>query len=181
MTLPARPHPPASNNWRGGLDPQRLADSNINPSTGLATDFLNHFNEAIMLLEMMPTVPHCKADFLAWRPMTYHEHFAASRLKHRDLAIAAYEAAEPAVRARLDAIADSMNRILITTRDGMKESLSPQTAADLALEVAWRLKPMVARAAALINDEPGDVKAQATMQAAVDALFDGELSAALGD
>ena len=25
----------------------RLADANINPRTGLATDYLNHFNEAV--------------------------------------------------------------------------------------------------------------------------------------
>ncbi|MDP3655070.1 MAG: hypothetical protein Q8R67_25705, partial [Rhodoferax sp.] len=31
-----------------------LRAANINPRTGLATDYLNHFNEAIMLLEMVP-------------------------------------------------------------------------------------------------------------------------------
>jgi len=30
-----------------------LLAANINPRTGLATDYLNHFNEAIMLLEMI--------------------------------------------------------------------------------------------------------------------------------
>ena len=49
----------------------RLDGTNINPVTGLATDYLNHFNEAIMLLEMLPVAPDCKEDFLAWRPMSY--------------------------------------------------------------------------------------------------------------
>src|SRR5882672_5647046 len=138
MAQPARPSSAASPAARLGIDPARLAASNINPSTGLATDFLNHFNEAIMLLEMLPTAPDCKDDFIVWRPMSYREHFAASRLRHRNLAIAAYDAADPAIRGKLDAIADKMIRILITTRDGMKRGLSARTAANLAVEVAWR-------------------------------------------
>src|SRR5215471_12091386 len=90
------------------VDPARLAGTNINPATGLATDFLNHFNEAIMLLEMLPMAPDCKEDLLAWHPMSYVEHFAASNFKHRDLAIAAYEQADPLFRHQLDEIADQM-------------------------------------------------------------------------
>ncbi|MEO8318885.1 MAG: hypothetical protein ABI561_11235, partial [Bradyrhizobium sp.] len=37
----------------------QLKAANINPRTGLATDYLNHFNEAIMLLEMVPDMPEC--------------------------------------------------------------------------------------------------------------------------
>src|SRR3546814_1723486 len=32
---------------------------NINQNTLLATDYLNHFNEIIMLLEMLPSMPEC--------------------------------------------------------------------------------------------------------------------------
>src|SRR5438132_7547925 len=94
-----------------GLDRARLIEANINPVTWLATDYLNHFNEAIMLLEMLPMAPECKEDLLAWRPMSYAEHFAASNFKHRDLAIAAYEQADPMFRGQLDEIADQMNLI----------------------------------------------------------------------
>ena len=43
----------AADGLTGGEEAPRLADANINPVTGLATDYLNHFNEAIMLLEML--------------------------------------------------------------------------------------------------------------------------------
>jgi hypothetical protein len=72
-----------------------LRAANINPQTGLATDYLNHFNEAIMLLEMIPDIPECADDFLAWSPLSYAEHFWASNFKARDLAIEAYESAAP--------------------------------------------------------------------------------------
>jgi ADP-ribose pyrophosphatase YjhB (NUDIX family) len=103
----------------------RLADANINPVTGFATDYLNHFNEAVMLLEMLPDCPDCIDDFLAWRPMTYREHFMASNFKGRDLAVAAYNAANPALRDCLDTMATTMIDVLEATR----ESMWPQHAA----------------------------------------------------
>src|SRR6202023_3307532 len=103
-----------------GVDRARLVEANINPVTGLATDYLNHFNEAIMILELAPQVPECIDDFCAWRPLSYCEHFAASRFKERDLAIAAYGNADPALRRRLDELADGMNAILLATAAAMR-------------------------------------------------------------
>ena len=87
---------------RRGIDPARLAQANINPVTGLATDYLNHFNEAIMLLEMIPDMPECAEDFLTWSPLSYVEHFWASNFKARDLAIEAYESADAKIRTEFD-------------------------------------------------------------------------------
>src|SRR5437764_10516087 len=80
----------------------RLAEllaANINPRTGLATDYLNHFNEAVMLLEMIPDMPECAEDFLGWQPLTYREHFTASHFKARELPIQAYDSADGLIRA----------------------------------------------------------------------------------
>jgi hypothetical protein len=84
----------------------RLRAANINPRTGLATDYLNHFNEAIMLLEMIPDMPECAEDFLLWYPLSYREHFMASHFKARDLAIEAYESADEHIRVEFDNIND---------------------------------------------------------------------------
>ena len=65
----------------------RLSDANINPSTGLATDYLNRFNEAVMLLDMLATCPEFRDDFLSWESMSYREHFRASHSRTRDLAL----------------------------------------------------------------------------------------------
>ena len=91
-------------------DTARLAEANINPVTGFATDYLNHFNEAVMLLEMLPDCPDCIGDFLAWRPMNYREHFMASHFKGRNLAVAAYDAADPTLRDCLDTMATTMTK-----------------------------------------------------------------------
>src|ERR1700728_4018755 len=87
----------------------RLRAANINPRTGLATDYLNHFNEAIMLLEMIPDMPECAEQFLEWRPRSYREHFAASNFRARELAIAAYDSANPQIRTEFDNITAAMS------------------------------------------------------------------------
>src|SRR5580700_4230241 len=80
----------------------QLCAANINPRTGLATDYLNHFNEAIMLLEMIPDMPECADDFLGWQPLSYREHFTASSFGARDLAIEAYNSADTVIRTEFD-------------------------------------------------------------------------------
>jgi hypothetical protein len=148
----------------------RLAAANVNPTTGLATDYLNHFNEAIMLLELLSSCPDCIADFQAWRPLTYREHFEASALKGRDLVIAAYDEADPTARASLDALAGAMTAVLEAARAAMTADMPPEQTSALAEDAATWLRPLVARAGAVIN---GGAEAQlpATPQAVVDGLM----------
>jgi hypothetical protein len=156
-------------------DAARLAHANINPKTGLATDYLNHFNEAIMVLDLLSAMPECVDEFLAWRPITYKEHFATSRFKERELAIAAYDAADQTARQSLDTVADTMNAILTATREAMELNLAPQSTGALARQATLWLKPLVARAGAIINGQfvyqTCDTADEAP-QLAVDRLFE---------
>src|SRR4029077_8647651 len=132
MTAPA--FPLADNGSPPAMDPARLKAANINPKTGLATDYLNHFNEAIMLLDLLPYTPECIVELIGWEPLSYQEHFAASHFKDKDLAIAAYEAAEPAARVRLDELADTMNALLVATCEAFQRRSSLESANALAAE-----------------------------------------------
>src|SRR5450432_1927553 len=135
----------------GRPTPEQLAKANINPSTGLATDYLNHFNEAIMLLDLVSTVPECLPDLMAWGPMTYQEHFHGSRFKDRELAVAAYNAADPTARADLEQLADSMTTILLATRDAMMVEGCAVETTEEATKAAAQLRTLVAQAGAVIN------------------------------
>jgi hypothetical protein len=148
-----------------------LVAANINPRTRLATDFLNHFNEAIMLLEMIPAMPECAAELADWRPLTYREHFEASSFRARELAIAAYESADAAIRDRLDHYTDAMTTILVATRDAMATVRHDDTRARLAEEAANWLKPLVAHAGAVINGTPDTDDAAEAPQADVDYIM----------
>lgn len=133
------------------LSAAALAAANINPHTGLATDYLNHFNEAIMLLEMIPAMPECADDFLIWEPLSYPEHFLQSGFKGRDLAIAAYEAAPPEIRARFDTLCDTLTSILTAIRKAMSETTQAETRIRLAEQATGWLKPLVIQAGGVIN------------------------------
>jgi hypothetical protein len=129
----------------------QLRAANINPRTGLATDYLNHFNEAIMLLEMIPDMPECAEDFLGWNPLSYREHFTASNFKARDLAIEAYNSAEPNIRAEFDNITSSMTSILTAVGAAMREVSQDKTRATLAEQATGWVKPLVMLAGGIIN------------------------------
>ena len=169
------PHPLHAQDSSPALDPARLAAANINPKTGLASDYLNHFNEAIMLLDLLPTTPECIVELIGWEPLSYEEHFAASHFKDKELAIAAYQTAPGAARHQLDELADTMNALLAATCETLQRRASLDAANALAAETAARLKPLVARAGAVINGyDIADSEDMTTgeQQATVDALFE---------
>jgi hypothetical protein len=130
---------------------ERLRVANINPKTGLATDYLNHFNEAVMLLEMVPDMPECAEDFLTWTPLSYAEHFTASNFKARDLAIEAYEKADPALRAQFDQLTDTMTSILTAVGAAMRKVEKDETRVKLAEQATAWVKPLIAACGGIIN------------------------------
>jgi hypothetical protein len=138
-----------------GARAARLVAANINPRTGLATDYLNHFNEAIMLLEMIPDMPECAEDFLNWRPLSYSEHFTASNFSARDLAIEAYETTDAEIRAEFDNITTTMTSILTAVGAGMRKAGQEKTRAVLAQQATGWVKPLVMLAGGVINGGSG--------------------------
>lgn len=126
---------------------------NINPRTGLATDYLNHFNEAIMLLEMIPDMPDCAEEFLAWQPISYCGHFAASNFRARELAIEAYDSADPAIRREFDSITTAMTSILVAVGAAMRKVKRHKARATLAGQAAGWVKPLVTLAGGIINGQ----------------------------
>ena len=102
--------------------------------------------------------------------MSYREHFAVSHFKGRDTAIAAYDAAEPALREGLDKLTDTMTAMLEATRAALQSDIAPESAGQIAEHAAAWLKPLIARAGALINGESETVS-HAARQAAVDGLM----------
>jgi hypothetical protein len=149
-----------------------LSAANINPVTWLATDYLNHFNEAVMLLDLCTSDPNCLAELLAWQPKTYREHFSTSHFKDRHVALAAYDAADPVARDDLENLSDMMSAVLQATCVAMRAQMTPDEARALTNSVTSALKPLIARAGAVINGETADDTASgATPQAAVDTIL----------
>ena len=92
----------------------RAKGSNVNDQTLLATDYLNHFNEVVMLLEMLPDMPEMIEDVKAWKPKPYQDHFRTSTIADKELAIEAYDRVPKRYREPFDMTVDQINRLILT-------------------------------------------------------------------
>ena len=153
--------------------------TNINESTLLASDYLNHFHELVMLFEAISSEPQSFADdLLSWRPLTYEEHFAESGFRDKNLAIAAYRRAPPKIRARFDDAVARLHGEAVTLIAEVAAELNGSKDLNKTCEnAARRLRVLIDEANAIANGEAlpdrsdpdtfGDVGGQA----AIDALF----------
>lgn len=160
---------------------ERLRGTNINPETYLATDYLNHFAEVVMLLEMLPSMPECLGDIRSWAPKSYEEHFQDSVFSDRDLAVQAYQEADPAVRRPFDTVIAELHAILPAGIEEAAGLIAAGETARLEAAVAGLLEQVrtrLDRASALIHGHTvamDQASVDATMdmsQDAVDSLFD---------
>ena len=88
-----------------------------------------------------------------------------------NLAIAAYDRADPDIRNSLDTLAVTITIVLEATRAAMDDAeRRPETVAALAGNAIGWLKPLIARAGALINGE-SDERHASTPQDVVDRLM----------
>ncbi len=149
---------------------RRAKGTNVNDRTLLATDYLNHVNEIIMLMELVPDAPECLEDCRAWQPMGYVAHFEASSIADRDLAIAAYAFSPPQFRETFDRLTREMHRVIAGALASLEAAITQgdETRARRVVKLAVRaLKTMVDQASSTIH---GDV--QVMDQAAIDRLMD---------
>lgn len=70
---------------------ERVRGKNICETSLLATDYLNHFNEVVMLIGMVPDMAEVLEDAKVWKPKSYADHFRDSGFSAREVAIEAYE------------------------------------------------------------------------------------------
>lgn len=97
-----------------------LASANINPETFLATDYLNHFNEIVMLLEMVPDMPELAEDAFDWAPKSYVQHFEDSGFQAKDLAVEAYNMAPESFRLPFEQICGELDTLITSTLTGLQ-------------------------------------------------------------
>jgi hypothetical protein len=156
------------------LDLGALAAANINPSTFLATDYLNHFNEAVMLLDLLGDMPDMVDEVTAWAPKSYPRHFLDTGFRGRDLAVAAYAAAPPGVRRRFDTTIAEIDTVMLDAIAELK-ARPPERFGQIAENAVAALHPLIERASAIINgtDDGTDhePEGESATQAAIDALM----------
>jgi hypothetical protein len=135
---------------------RRAAGSNVNETTLLATDYLNHINEIVMLLELIPDAPECLEDCKAWQPLTYQDHFVQSGIADRDLAIEAYDHVPARFRLPFDRLVTEMNRLVgisIARLERTLESGNDDMTRQVATRASRNLQDLIGQAGAVIHGE----------------------------
>ena len=153
--------------------------TNINESTLIASDYLNHFHELVMLLEAISSEPESFSDdLLSWRPLTYEEHFSQSGFRDKNLAIAAYRRAPSKVRARFDEAVARLHGEALTLVGNVGAELNSGKSLDKTCrDAASRLRILIDEANAIANGEiaadrgAAEAQGEVSGQAAIDALF----------
>ena len=156
-----------------GFSREALTAANINPATGLATDYLNHFNEITMLIGLVGDIPDMVDELSVWEPTSYEEHFERSTFKAKALAIAAYRATLPAIREKFVEVVWEMNSAILSTISRLKEA-DPADYHRIAAYGDTLFRPLLARASGVIHGVELDANLLESdaSQATLDALTD---------
>ncbi len=123
---------------------EKVRGTNINEQTLLATDYLNHFNEIVMTLEMIPDMPELLEDAKEWHPKSYQDHLLDSTFSDRELAAEAYNHVPQKFRAPFEQTISQIDNLIATTIDRLESDLA-QGNVDLVRENATALSRVIQR------------------------------------
>jgi len=129
----------------------------IHPVSGLANDYLNLFNELVMMLEQIPQMPELLEDLCAWRPISYQEYFRKSKLPDRHSALSAYERLSPSFRRRFETFVAELDVIALASvasvrrqfRNGAPEDMD--RVANTCARAGEKMRIILIRASRLVN------------------------------
>lgn len=150
----------------------RVEGTNISAQTLLATDYLNHFNEIVMLLDMIPDMPDMVEECKMWQPKSYTEHFADSSFKDKLLAIEAYDRVPSKFRRPFEETLNQLNMLILGGVNKLEEEIL--AGADPGL-ITEHVK-VISRAAQALMDCANAIihgSDRAMAQLEIDGLLDG--------
>ncbi|MFC1672611.1 hypothetical protein ACFL12_00515 [Pseudomonadota bacterium] len=101
----------------------RAEGTNVNEQTLLATDYLNHFNEVVMTLEMLADMPELLEEAKAWAPKDYKDHFRDSTIADKELAVEAYDHVPPKFKEPFDQNIAKINQLITTSVERLESDL----------------------------------------------------------
>lgn len=114
---------------------EKVRGTNINEATLLATDYLNHFNEIVMTLEMVPMMPEILEEAKEWKPKSYQQHFLDSGFSDKELAVEAYNHVPSRFKDPFELTISQMDQLVAATIDRLEKGLA-EGATELVQEAA---------------------------------------------
>jgi hypothetical protein len=114
----------------------RVRGTNISEKILLATDYLNHFNEIVMLIEMVPDMPDMMEECRIWQPKSYQQHFRDSGFSEKELAIEAYDHVPNKFRTPFEATIAQMDAVVMFTVSRMDTAVAAEDPERLRFDCA---------------------------------------------
>jgi len=146
-----------------------LCHSGVDAATGLATDFLNQYNELSMCLGIVAQDADLLAEILAWQPRSYEAHFHATGFTDTAFIIEAYCLSPVECRSRFDTQTGQLNATIAEGLTAIARSATDRRAGtdleNTALWLAGEVERQVLALGGIING------ARSETQDSVDALF----------
>ena len=149
-----------------------VVGKNINPQTLLATDYLNHFNEIHMLLDMLADMPDCLDDIINWEAISYQKHFEQSVFQDKDLAIHAYDHVPMRYKLPFEQCVSEMDELLINTITSVQKALKDddiKKVKKIINDYSPKMERLIENCSAIINS-----KETTTQQERIDDYFQAE-------
>lgn len=150
----------------------RVEGTNIDEVTLLTTDYLNHFNELVMVLEMVPDMPEMFEDAKDWQPLAYVDHFSISGFPHGPLAVEAYEKSPAEFREPFDDTVQQIDAMVLATIEHVASALETGETPALAEFVGQsciEIRGLIDLASSIVHRRPDETPTVAEAEAGVDA------------
>lgn len=150
------------------LDKEMLAKANISPKTGFATDYLNVFNEAVMLFGLLADMPEMIDELVIWEPLSYEEHFRRSNFHAKELAIAVYHLIPEERKKPFDELSHELGHMVKNAIKDTENLINENgELAEYCSETCFALQSAIMMLDGMIHG-----RAAESSQDEVDALFD---------
>lgn len=130
----------------------------VNPASGIANDYLNHFNEILLMIENLPILlPDMIEDIWQWKPVSYTEYFKKSPLPGSADTLRIYDGLDKTFRNDFEAMIELLDRIVLSsievifthrTPDG---TIEPEAIAEICEQYSGDLRVVLDRTADLVN------------------------------
>lgn len=181
MLPPAQPTPELEGIGPGGVDASLPSNESAPDGAfaaacaGLSNDFLNHYSEVLMLIEMAVDDPTISDELTEWQPVSYRAYFGSSELRRASAALAAYEALPESRRNAFEKLVAAMDTLATMAVFALQPPTAPGNAAVIVDATAPALRDLIAKAAAFLNSGGQDLAAGGVAeeaQAAIDRIIE---------
>jgi hypothetical protein len=148
----------------------------VNPASGIANDYLNHFNEILLLIEHLPIMlPEMVDEILQWAPKTYREYFEQSPLPGSAETLKIYDRLPETFRTFFETKIAELNKFALASVDviskhrGPNGEINPEDVEEFCARTSEAMRAALVDAADIVNH--GQARAIETPQNMADRIL----------